>query len=135
RGVPAIQIGFAPLAPTATFPPVLFPALFAGSDPWSSTVAAAAARAYHRAAHWLFAQMLWLPLRRRTNAWRASRAGLPPLGLRSPALDVDRAGEPLLLAYSPTVAPPPPDWGPHVVTTGYWFLDAPTGQQLPDDVR
>jgi UDP:flavonoid glycosyltransferase YjiC (YdhE family) len=133
-GVPAIQVAFAPVSPTAAFPPLLFPPVFAGRDPWRRTAPAALARAYHRAGHVLFAQTLWLPLRARLNAWRRSRLGLPPAGLRSPALQVERDGELLLQAFSPTVIPPPPDWGPHVVTTGYWFLDAPVDRRPPDHV-
>lgn len=133
-GVPAVQVSFAPLCPTAAFPPVLFPDPFAGVDPWRCTPLGAVARGYHRAAHRLFAQALWLPLRRRINAWRATRLRLPPAGLRSPALDVDRRGEPLLQAFSPTILPPPRDWGPHVVTAGAWFLDAPDGWTAPPDL-
>jgi UDP:flavonoid glycosyltransferase YjiC (YdhE family) len=135
RGVPRTQIGFAPLSPTAAFPPALLPDLFGANAARGRPATGALARAYHRAGHWLFAQMLWVPLRRRTNAWRTSRLGTPALGWRSPALRVDDAGEPLLAAFSPTVVPPPPDWGPHVTTTGYWFLDAPRGARLPDAVE
>ena len=123
RGLPAVQVSFAPLCPTAAFPPLLFPDPFAGRDPWRATPTAAAARAYHRAAHVLFAQLLWLPLRRRVNRWRRTRLDAPPHGVRSPGLEVIRRGEPLLHAFSPTILPPPRDWGPHVVTTGAWFLD------------
>ncbi|MBW3606019.1 MAG: glycosyltransferase [Actinobacteria bacterium] len=123
RGVPAVQVAFAPSCPTAVFPPPMVPDLFADHDARRSTVIAALARFYHRSAHWVFNQLLWLPLRRRINRWRRSRLGAAPLGWRSPGLDVDRRGEPLLHAFSPTILAPPADWGPHVVTTGAWFLD------------
>ncbi|HSK90715.1 MAG TPA: glycosyltransferase [Euzebyales bacterium] len=134
-GVPAIQVGLAPLSPTVEFPPMLLPAPFAGRDPWRPTPAAALARGYHRAGHQVFAQMLWLAVRRRVNAWRRQRLRAPAIGWRSPALQVDRAREPLLHAYSPTVLPPPQDWGAHIVTTGYWFLDSSAGARLPVDVE
>lgn len=130
RGVPAVQVSFAPQCPTGAFPPVVLWGRqrrsdpLAGTDPWRATVGAAAARAYHRLAHRMFAQALWLPLRRRVNRWRRTRLAASPLGLRSPGLEVDRRGEPLLHAFSPTILPPPRDWGAHVVTTGAWFLDA-----------
>lgn len=130
RGVPAIQVSFAPFAPTAAFPPLLLPDPFAETDPWSRSPVAAVARAYHRSAHRAFAQALWLPLRRRINRWRRASLDAPPLGLRSPGIDVERRGEPLLHAFSPTLLPPPRDWGPHVVTTGAWFLDQPD-RRLP----
>lgn len=131
HGVPAIQVAFAPVAPTAAFPPMLVPEPFADRDPWRSMPLAAAARAYHRTAYWLFSQAVWLPLRRRINRRRRTRPAAPALGLRSPGLEVDRRGEPLLHAFSPTILPPPRDWGPHVVTTGAWFLDAPADWQPP----
>jgi UDP:flavonoid glycosyltransferase YjiC (YdhE family) len=134
RGVPAVQFSFAPLCPTAAFPPVLFPDPFAGCDPWQATPRGAVIRSYHRAAHRLFAQALWLPLRRRVNRWRRTRLGLPPAGWRSPGLEVDVRGEPLLQAFSPTILPPPRDWGPHVTTTGAWFLDTPDGWRPPRDL-
>lgn len=134
RGVPAVQVSFAPLCPTAAFPPVLFPDPFAGSDPWQATPLGAVIRSYHRVAHRLFAQALWLPLRRRVNRWRRTRLGLPPAGWRSPGLEVDLRGEPLLQAFSPTILPPPRDWGPHVTTTGAWFLDTPDGWRPPPDL-
>lgn len=134
-GVPRVQIGFAPLSPTAAFPPALFRDPFRATDPWGRSPIATLARGYHRAAHWLFAQMLWVPLRRRTNAWRGSRLGAPALGWRSPGLRVDDDGEPLLQAFSPTVLPPARDWGPHVITAGYWFLDSPPDARLPGHVE
>lgn len=134
RGVAAVQVSFAPLCPTAAFPPVLFPDPFSGRDPWRPTLPGAVIRGYHRAAHRLFAQALWLPLRRRINRWRATRLNLPPAGLRSPGLEVDRRDEPLLHAFSPTILPPPRDWGPHVTTTGAWFLHTPAGWRPPPDL-
>jgi UDP:flavonoid glycosyltransferase YjiC (YdhE family) len=134
RGVPAVQVAFAPTASTAAFPPILFPQPFSHVDPWERSPVAAVARGYHRAAHAVFAEALWLPLRRRINHWRATRLSAPPLGLRSPARDVDRHGEPLLHAFSPTILPPPPDWGPHVTTTGTWFLDRPSAWTPPTDL-
>lgn len=34
---------------------------------------------------------------------------------------------PTMLGVSPLVVPPPPDWGAHIRTTGYWFHSAPEG--------
>jgi UDP:flavonoid glycosyltransferase YjiC (YdhE family) len=38
---------------------------------------------------------------------------------------------PAVLGVSPLVVPPPPDWGAHIRTTGYWFYDAPANWQPP----
>jgi UDP:flavonoid glycosyltransferase YjiC (YdhE family) len=140
RGIPAIQASFAPFAPTGAWPPPLLP------DPFGrlrrpvptddadapSRLPAAAARTYHRTAHRLLAELLWLPLRRDINRWRREALGLGPVGPVSPGLQVDRAGEPLLHAYSPAVLPDPPDWGAHVTTTGYWFLPVPARWRPPE---
>lgn len=58
------------------------------------------------------------------------RVGLPALehpgteGLLSPHLN--------LIAVSPAVVPPAPDWAPRHRFTGYWFLDDPNWQAPPD---
>ena len=134
RRVPAVQVSFVPLAPTADIPPVLLPDPFADVAPWAATPAGPLVRGYHRAVHWAFAELLWLPLRRRTNTWRRRSLRAAPLGWRSPALKAHDAGEPLLVACSPTVLPPPPDQPRHAVTTGYWFVDAPAEWRPPTDL-
>lgn len=153
RGIPAVQVSFAPFSPTAAFPPPLLPDLFgqleravpdllstqpaasvdglAGASGDGGTRASIVARGYHRVAHRLLAQALWLPLRGEVNRWRRATLGLPPLGLTSPAVTVEHAGEPLLHAFSPALLPPPPDWGAHVTTTGSWFLARPPQWQPP----
>ena len=45
-----------------------------------------------------------------------------------------RAATPLLLAYSPALVPPERDWGAHVQTTGFWFLDSPSAYQPPPEL-
>ena len=45
-----------------------------------------------------------------------------------------RAATPLLLAYSPALIPPEPDWGAHVYATGFWFLDSPASYQPPPEL-
>ena len=45
-----------------------------------------------------------------------------------------RAATPLLLAYSPALIPPEPDWGSHVHATGFWFLDSPASYQPPPEL-
>jgi len=41
---------------------------------------------------------------------------------------------PILYGYSPSVAPPPPDWPKHVEVTGYWFLDSPADYRPPPEL-
>ena len=40
-------------------------------------------------------------------------------------------GQPILYGYSPSVIPPPADWGTGIHATGYWFLD-PAEDWTPD---
>lgn len=71
-------------------------------------------------------QILWQVAR----PWlaRACRdvLGLTSLPRMEPFGELDRTQGLLLYAYSAAVAPPPPDWGPWIDVTGYWFLDRPT---------
>lgn len=73
-----------------------------------------------------------MPFAGMINDWRRSVLGLPPTS-RFAAEDRLPDGRPIpvLHAYSPHVVPTPPDWPPHVTTTGYWFLDQPTGWEPP----
>lgn len=54
------------------------------------------------------------------NACRAEVLGLPPLPWKLYAT-LDLAPEPILYGYSRHVVPVPPDWGPWLHVTGYWF--------------
>jgi UDP:flavonoid glycosyltransferase YjiC (YdhE family) len=47
------------------------------------------------------------------------------LGLGAPAWLLPDPGHPVINGFSPRVVLPPPDWGAHVHTTGYWLLDEP----------
>lgn len=39
---------------------------------------------------------------------------------------------PMVYAFSPSVLPPPPDWPPDVLVSGYWNLAPPRGWTAPD---
>jgi sterol 3beta-glucosyltransferase len=71
------------------------------------------------------------PYRRMVNDFRRQVLGLPPV-----RDEMTLHGQPLLRLYavSPHVLPPPPDWDPASILTGYWFLDAAPGWQPPDDL-
>jgi UDP:flavonoid glycosyltransferase YjiC (YdhE family) len=93
----------------------------------------------------------WLPLGERLNLatyhaqrqviWQIARPwlvgacrdvlGLETLPRLEPFGDLDRQQQLLLYAYSPAVAPPPPDWGSWIDVTGYWFLDRSTDWSPP----
>src|SRR5690242_10059250 len=84
--------------------------------------------------HLAYRQLLWLMFRPLTNAVRRDALGLPPLPMREPFGSMDRRRWPMLYAYSPAVAPRPPDWGDWIHVTGYWFLDRPRDWQPPADL-
>jgi sterol 3beta-glucosyltransferase len=121
-GVPMLRAQYAPSVPTRydwngrTSPAI------AARVGWESLVGAA------------FRLLLWQGLRRPTNRARRALLGLSPLPMQDPFRTLNRRGVPLLDAYSPTVVPPPPDWGSWVHVTGYWFLDAPSEWRPPPDL-
>jgi UDP:flavonoid glycosyltransferase YjiC (YdhE family) len=91
--------------PTSAFPSPILP--FASLGP------------FNRMSHGLAVRGGELLFGRQIRDWRTASLGL---GRRRPA-----GGAPLatLYAYSPEVVPVPPDWGPDVLVSGYWFLDSP----------
>ena len=65
----------------------------------------------------------WLMCRPFVNRWRTESLGLPALSPLGPRRRLRHA--PVLCAFSPTVVPRPPDWGPHVHLTGFWHHEQP----------
>lgn len=90
------------------------------------------APAYHQVTHWLGRHGLWQLLGGLLNRARRTVLHLPAL---SPWARYRRAQQPLptLFAYSPQVAPLPPEYVLPSATaiTGYWFLPQPTLWQPP----
>jgi sterol 3beta-glucosyltransferase len=77
---------------------------------------------YNRVTHFLGEQSLWQPFRGTINTWRERELGLPPLPLLGPASSRRWRTMPVLAGYSPSLVPPPRDWGRNIAVTGYWFL-------------
>jgi UDP:flavonoid glycosyltransferase YjiC (YdhE family) len=72
----------------------------------------------NRASHLLAAKSASFLFRRAIRDWfEASFGTSRPMRERRPSGT--------LYAYSPHVLPKPPDWGPAIAVTGYWFLDNP----------
>ncbi|MEV6617695.1 glycosyltransferase [Streptomyces sp. NPDC051051] len=65
----------------------------------------------------------WFAFRDAINAWRLDSLGLPALSPRAALTEARRAT--VLCAFSPTVVPPPADWGPDVHVTGFWHHEQP----------
>jgi UDP:flavonoid glycosyltransferase YjiC (YdhE family) len=86
------------------------------------------------ASHVLGDQLTWQPARRRINRWRRS-LGLPPVPLAGVYPKLHRERRMVLLSFSEAFLPRPPEWGPWMHLTGYWFLDSPNGAfEPPADV-
>jgi sterol 3beta-glucosyltransferase len=66
--------------------------------------------------------MLFSALRKPSDIVR-ERLGLPPVSRKDFIQSWNQT--PTLLGVSPSFMPPPPDWPPHIYTTGYWFLPTP----------
>jgi len=73
--------------------------------------------------HAAFRLVLWSKLRKTSNTARRDILSLPPLSWAEPSGAMNRKHRLILDAYSPAVAPRPPDWEDWIQVTGYWFLD------------
>ncbi|GAB4453898.1 MAG: glycosyltransferase [Anaerolineae bacterium] len=117
-GVPDISAQTIPVfAHTRAFPGVMFPGLPLGGG-------------YNWLTHELFNQAFMLTGR---LLYRMVRHQLPdpPGAPLWPFAASNPQRPPLLFGFSPSVIPPPPDWGARVHVTGYWYLDAPDWQPPP----
>jgi sterol 3beta-glucosyltransferase len=112
RGVPCVLCMLQPFSRTRAFSSALLP------------VRIPLGAAFNTMSYRIIEQAMWLPWRRTTNAWRRQTLGLPSLPAAGPWAGMYHGGFPCVYGYSPVVVPPPGDWPPGHVVTGYWFLDA-----------
>jgi len=121
-GIPDISVQFFPMFfPSGSYPQLAFPELPLG-------------RLYNRLTHH-FASALFCSSQR--LMYPRVRRALPDAPPHLPwpfRASGGRLATPLLLAYSPALVPPEPDWGDHVQQTGFWFLDPPTAYQPPQEL-
>ncbi len=115
KGIPAISIQLQPTNPSRATPSSLVPP----RPSWFP---------FERSYNYLTAkfanQVVFHMLRPLLNECRKDVLGLKPLSVRYWwKVDNSRNEIPVIYAYSPTVVPPPPDWGPYKRVSGYWFLD------------
>ena len=76
---------------------------------------------YNRATYWIGEQMTWQMFRSVINRWRMETLHLRSLPLGGYFDQLGSQRIPILNGFSPSVVPPPPDWGEYVHTTGSWF--------------
>ncbi|MFC8246584.1 glycosyltransferase [Streptomyces chartreusis] len=109
--IPHAVVHFQPSQPTTMFPHPFTPtARFLGS-------------LGNRLSYDMIDLGAWLAFRGFINAWRRESLGLPALPPLVPLREVRRAT--VLCAFSPTIVPRPPDWGPNVHMTGFWHHEQP----------
>jgi len=87
--------------------------------------------AYNRITHMIGEQSIWQPFRESINDWRVRGLGLPRLRLSGPAGTRRWRTMPVLAGFSPSLVPPPGDWGANVAVTGYWFTPPIEGWMPP----
>ncbi len=109
-GIPLVRTAYVPKVPTSRYPAFRLPHVLnhAHVNLWT---------------YQILRQAVWLMIRTPTNHARTSCLQLPPLHWTDPFGLLDRNRQLLLVAYSPSVFPPPPDWGDWICQAGYWFLD------------
>lgn len=119
-GIPLILIEPTPVLPSGDFPAPGWP-IQQDQGPL-----------LNRLSGFVMLGVIWQWYRPFVNAFR-QRHGLRPVG----AADFYRTltSVPLLGAYSPAVIRPAHDWPPSVRVTGYWFDEAQTPWQPPDDLQ
>ncbi len=108
--IPYCWAFFQPVVHTCAFPHFM--------APWGLQV-----RGYNRMTYLVAERIYWWLTQRPVNHWRQQELDLPPLGPSPPYRFTDKQGPPVLVGFSPSVVPKPPDWGDRVHVTGYWFLE------------
>lgn len=77
---------------------------------------------YNRLTYRLGEQIGWQLFRASVNRLRRAW-GMAPQPLWGPYAAIHRGGVPFLCGFSPLVVPRPPDWGPHIHMTGWWYAE------------
>jgi UDP:flavonoid glycosyltransferase YjiC (YdhE family) len=114
--LPVLQAYYIPFTPTRTYPSFLFPR-YPG---WLGPL-------FNVPSFWVAQQVMWQSFRPADKRARLELLDLPPAPLFGPYRSNVLLRDPVLYAYSPHVIPKPPDWGPEIQVTGYWFLEDAEG--------
>jgi UDP:flavonoid glycosyltransferase YjiC (YdhE family) len=110
--LPLLQAYYIPFTPTRAYPSFLVPK----PPSWISN-------RLNRPSYQLARQMMWQAFRPADGLARRDVLDLPRAPLLGPFNSDCIRGVPILYGYSPSVIPPPADWGDDVHVTGYWFSD------------
>jgi UDP:flavonoid glycosyltransferase YjiC (YdhE family) len=112
-GIPMVSAGVIPLTRTSHFPMVAFPPLPVPLP------------GYNRMTYRLAEQLVWQFYRPKINRWRAKTLGLPPQSFSGLFTQMQQDKQQIINGFSRHVVPPPPDWGPNIHLTGYWYAETP----------
>ncbi|GIW03273.1 glycosyltransferase [Roseiflexus sp.] len=118
-GIPCVWAPLQPVTLTIRFPSPLLPVTL--------SLGARARRLSYTAVE----LATWLPWRTVFYRWRARALGPRHMSLDPFALACTSSA-PFVYGFSPHVVPPPDDWPPHHMVTGYWFLDHPAERLAPE---
>jgi sterol 3beta-glucosyltransferase len=116
--LPLVPCHMHPYGPTSALPSVFFRSL----PTWMPLRGS-----YNRLSHRLTDQAYWQLLRRSLNRARRSVLALPARSAFMIGRTRYTQRGTTLYAYSPAIAPRPPDWGDEQHITGYWSLGEPDG--------
>lgn len=124
-GIPCHIVHMHPQSVTRAWPSMFFPSL----PDW-----APARGSYNRLTHWLGEHGFWQLLHVSLERARTAVFGVPPRNRIASARRVHQRDRHVLYAYSPYLAPSPPDWSNEMIVTGYWWLPDPPGWQPPPEL-
>jgi sterol 3beta-glucosyltransferase len=111
-GLPLLQAYYIPFTPTRAYPAFVIPK----PPSWLGTLP-------NRPSYLVARQVMWQAFRSADKRARREVLDLPAASLFGPFGSKCVRGQPILYGYSPSVIPPPADWGADIRVTGYWFLD------------
>lgn len=125
HGIPVVAGYFAPWTATGDFPNLLVS---------SGRIRAAwPGRPLHRLSHRITEIAYWKGKREDINTFRA-RIGLPPARMSAVGM-TNRAGLPVLHAYSRHLMPRPADWPDNQILTGFWRIPREVHQRIGEQTR
>jgi sterol 3beta-glucosyltransferase len=120
--IPDLSVQFFPMFfASSSYPQLAFPELPLG-------------RLYNRLTHHLSSAIFAASQRLLYPRIQKAVPGLPPHLPWPFKASGGRAATPLLLAYSPALVHPEPDWGAHVQPTGFWFLQTSPTYRPPAEL-
>jgi sterol 3beta-glucosyltransferase len=119
-----LQAFYIPFTPTAAYPSFLASGLPSGLG-----------GAFNRLSYGLARQMMWQAFRPADRLMRREVLDRRPAPLLGPFKSLCLRDMPVLYGFSPSVIPPPQDWGADIRVNGYWFLDPPDTWTPPPGVE